>query len=369
MAGTSRSRARLFISLVLGAAYILVLGELFVRLFAPIAIMPRYVAATPYGVRGNAPSSHYWHFTPEVTVEYSINASGFRADREYPLARPDGICRIILYGDSYFMGYEAALSDSFAAQLETGLNDDGYPCEVINMAVSGLGHAEMLVALTENGLRYAPDAVIFSWHRTDVNDNVRADLFRYQNGSLTRHAESYLPAVAVREKLAKFPVYLWAAQYSQLYSAIRERGGRMAKNALVAIKSAESTPSSTSENPEPVAAAAPVGRALRLTSEILTAAADISNAAGAEFFLFEIPNRTDRTVFRPVDQRLEELLPPEISFVSPLEPLLEAAAPDTLIYYEEGAGHWTPLGNKIAARVALDALLRSGVLERFKSPQ
>jgi hypothetical protein len=112
-----RGKAGLVISLVLGAAYVLVLGEIFVRLFAPTAIMPRYVAATSYGVRGNAPSSHYWHFTPEVSVEYSINASGFRADREYPVAKPDGVCRVVLYGDSFFMGYEVDLSDSFAVRM------------------------------------------------------------------------------------------------------------------------------------------------------------------------------------------------------------------------------------------------------------
>jgi hypothetical protein len=237
------------------------------------------------------------------------------------------------------------------------------------MAVSGLGHAEMLVALAENGINYAPDVVMFSWHRGDFDDNVRADLYRLRAGKLERHADNYLPAVSIREQLSKFPVYLWASQYSQLYSALRERGAQIAKGALDSLRVTEAQEVAAPVITEAVRTEVQIDPALRLTSKILSAAADLSNSAGAEFFLYEIPDLVNRTTFRPVDPQLTELLEPEVNFVSPLEPLLEAAAPDTLIYFEKGARHWTPLGNRIAARVAFDALVQSGVLERYKNSQ
>ena len=70
--------------------YVLCLGEVFVRLFAPVAIMPRYITGTSYGVRGNIPGSRYKHFTGDVSVEYRINSAGFRSDVEYPLKKPEG---------------------------------------------------------------------------------------------------------------------------------------------------------------------------------------------------------------------------------------------------------------------------------------
>ena len=90
-------------------AYTLLFAEGFIRLFDPQAVMPRYITGTPWGVRGNIPHADYWHHTPEVDVEYRINGQGLRADRDYPLAKPPGVCRIAVFGDSFFFGLEADL--------------------------------------------------------------------------------------------------------------------------------------------------------------------------------------------------------------------------------------------------------------------
>src|SRR5262245_7700115 len=114
-----RSRIARRALVVLGlAAYTALFAEAFVRVASPQPIMPRYITGTPWGVRGNIPNAHYWHHTPEVDVEYRINAQGMRADHDFPLAKEQGTCRIALLGDSQFVGYELALADTVASQVE-----------------------------------------------------------------------------------------------------------------------------------------------------------------------------------------------------------------------------------------------------------
>jgi len=91
-------------------AYTAILAEGYFRLLDPQPLMPRYVTGTPWGVRGNIPNARYWNHTPEVDVEYRINGQGLRADRDYPLQKPAGTCRVAVFGDSFFFGIELDLS-------------------------------------------------------------------------------------------------------------------------------------------------------------------------------------------------------------------------------------------------------------------
>ena len=92
------------VSIVGLLAYTLAFSEFFIRLFAPQPIMPRYVTATPWGVRGNVPGAQYWQSSPEVHVQIRINQLGIRDDREFAYKKPTGTCRLALFGDSVFVG-------------------------------------------------------------------------------------------------------------------------------------------------------------------------------------------------------------------------------------------------------------------------
>jgi hypothetical protein len=183
------------------AAYALLFAELFLRIFAPQAIMPRYVTGTPWGVRGNIPNATYWHQTPEVTVQYRINSQGMRADRDYSVAKPEGTCRVAVYGDSFFVGYELPYSQTYAVRLEQELQAAGIHAEVLNFSVSGFGQAEMLRAHERFGRKFDPDVVLFEWHSTDPDDNVRSGLYRLEHGTVTPTNATYLPSIAVQDRL------------------------------------------------------------------------------------------------------------------------------------------------------------------------
>jgi hypothetical protein len=360
---------------LLGTVYVLCLAEVFVRVFAPAAVMPRFVQATPYGIRGNVPSMHYWHYTSDASVEFRINSAGMRDDHEYPLQKPPGRCRVALFGDSFFMGYEVNVEDSFAKLLEHQLQAAGYRCDVINFAVSGFGTAEELVALEKIGLQYSPDLVIFEWHRTDPDDNVRSQLYQLaQDGTLMRKNATYLPSLKLRGILDKVPLYRWAEQHSQLFSAIRERSAIMIKREIVRSRKNERNAEQAAieaAGQEDIGAArddagntvagtndtgAPKSGALRfpiaLSRALLIQADSVARDHNADFMVFEIPNVRDRVTFTSVAPGLEPSIP-GVSFASPLALFQAYARPDRLLYYEHGAGHWSPFGNQLAASYAV----------------
>jgi len=223
------ARLRLAGKIVFAAAYVLVAGELFMRILAPQAMLPRYVCATDYGIRGNEPDRSYWHTTPDYRLNIRTNAKGIRAHGEIPYEKPEGVKRIVLLGDSFGMGYGVDLEDTFSSRMVASLEDVGVRCELVNLSVSGFGTAEQLIALEEEGFRYKPDIVLVAWHRTDLEDNIRSNLYALEQGHLSRKSRVYLPAVTTRERLFRFAAYRWLAGSCHLYCCVRERAARLAK--------------------------------------------------------------------------------------------------------------------------------------------
>src|SRR5690348_699381 len=107
----SRGLARkIFLRLVwlaVGFAIALVLGEVLVTMVhGPTVRFPRRVVEAPWGLRYNEPNARYGHHSPDVEVEFRINAQGMRADRDFSYGKPVGVRRIVCLGDSFTAGYE-----------------------------------------------------------------------------------------------------------------------------------------------------------------------------------------------------------------------------------------------------------------------
>ncbi len=350
--------------LILALCYCLLFGEFFVRLFSPAPLLPRYVTAAPYGIRINVPHAHYWQTTPEVQVQLRINSQGIRSDLEYTYDKPKDQCRILLLGDSFFMGYEVDLTDSFAYLLEQKLNAEGVPCQVINLAVSGYGTAEMLIALEQEGLKYQPDLVIFQWHITDPDDNVRSALFRIKDGELVRLHSTYLPAVKLSDWLSQFTLYRWLIENCQLYAALRETAAARIKSFLASLRKrqGEAAISKTTAAESPNLPQA-TEYALRLSTRLLQEAKRISNAHQAQFCVLEIPDRLGRTKFRShITEFFTPQLRQELQILTPL-PMFEAtSSPALKLYYEKGHFHLTPEGNRLLTEYFGSELKKAGWL-------
>ncbi|MFQ5458022.1 MAG: SGNH/GDSL hydrolase family protein, partial [Myxococcota bacterium] len=106
-----------------------------------------------------------------------INSQGLRAD-EVPLAKPEGVFRILVLGDSVTFGENVTAAQSFSKQTEAILNQarPGKRVEVLNAGVRGYNTYQELILLKEVGLAYHPDLVVVCYV---VND---ADPFSNQAG-------------------------------------------------------------------------------------------------------------------------------------------------------------------------------------------
>jgi hypothetical protein len=94
------------------------------------------------------------------------NAAGMRGQREYPRERGPG-ARVVALGDSFTFGQCVGDDETFAARLEQRIA----PGEVLNLAVHGYGHDQMLLRLRRDGLPYRPDVVLLGFYNADVERN------------------------------------------------------------------------------------------------------------------------------------------------------------------------------------------------------
>lgn len=346
--------------------YILVFGEVFMRVMNPQALVPRFVTGAPDGIRANLPSTSFRQVTPEVDATITYNSKGMRATREYALARTPGQCRIALLGDSFFVGFESTYEDSFAAQLERVLRERGHDCEILNFAVSGFGTAEDLRVFASRVEPYKPDVLLVSWHRTDPADNRRSKLYSWDGTTLKPSARTYLPGVKISDTLMAFAPYRWAVEHSHFYNAAREWIGRTGKDLLLVLASpasaftpAKKTPRDDDDAvPEPTANdIARVDSRQSLDIALLEALDAQTRQAGGHMLLFEIPDFRTRTDIVSSLRVLHPSVYERIAVASPLASMKAQAGPDAKFYQEQGQSHWTPRGNRLAAETAANALL------------
>lgn len=354
------------------SAFVVLFAELFLRIYAPVPMLPRYIASAEYGVRMNMPNQRYAHTTPDYQITIQTNSKGIRSDFEIPYEKPPGIKRIVALGDSFLMGYGAHPDEMLLNVMVERLRERGQRVELVNLAVSGFGNAEELVALQAEGMRYHPDLVLIGWHDTDLDDNVRSGLFELHDGELVRAAESFLPAVKSREILFRSRVYRFLAGSSQLYNWFRDQVGEAVKTVLADLRDAQSSAAQAkqadlAEAPSALGAGKGEtdglgeahGYAERLTLAILQEIERVSREGGAKLVLIDIPVRLNRTTFRSAYPAM-----PGFDRFDVFEPLpLFEARKGELLYWEQSHGHFTPLGNRIVGEGTADLILERNLLE------
>ena len=350
------------------AVFVALIAELFLRIYAPVPMLPRYVSSAEYGVRMNTANQTYAHTTPDYRIVIRTNSKGIRSDVEIPYEKPRGKKRIVALGDSFLMGYGAHPEEMLLNVMIERLRAAGHDVELVNLAVSGFGNAEELVALEAEGMKYEPDLVLIGWHDTDLSDNVRSGLYQLKEGKLERAADTFLPAVKTREFLFKIPLYRFLAGNSQLYNWFRDKAGGAVKDALADFRDAKIEAAAKETGPDPAVAradaGAPVGAADErshaelLMLSILQRIEQVSRDGGAELAIIDIPVRLGRERFRsafPVGPGFDDL-----AVFAPL-PLFQARAGE-LLYWERSHSHFTPLGNRIVGEGAADLILERQLL-------
>jgi len=317
--------------------YIVLVSEAYIRIVQPTKIQPRYVVGAEYGVRMNKPSMTYYHTGEEYRVRFTINSKGIRADREIPYDKPASTYRIVAFGDSFGMGYEVGLEDAWLSVLERELNQAGHcNVEVVNLSVSGHGTAEELVTYLNEGDRYKPDLVLVEWHQTDLDDNLRSRLFTLEQGALVRANETYLPPIE-NEELLESQVYRLIAENSMFVAWARQSLSTRVQRIMAAtanqdLVQAEATPRDQTATE-------------RLSVALLDRFASEAKQRGAAFYVLDVPWWEDRVTFTSSFPEVPSI---SSNVYSPISDF--ALRRGEVLYWEDGFGHFTPLGNDIVGR-------------------
>jgi len=109
----------------------------------------------------------------EFVVPVQINALGLR-DTERAYAKPAGVFRVLVLGDSFVEAMHVPLQDTFPRLLESRLRTavGDMRVEVISAGVSGYGTASEVLYFEDEGKRFAPDLVVLAFYPgNDVKNN------------------------------------------------------------------------------------------------------------------------------------------------------------------------------------------------------
>lgn len=110
---------------------------------------------------------------PCYSTEVTTNSQGWRSP-EFTQAKPAGVLRVLVLGDSFMAGVQVDDNQTFARVLESRLRTSGIQrqVEVINLGVPSWGTDQEYVALREFGRALDPDLVVLAFYaQNDVSDN------------------------------------------------------------------------------------------------------------------------------------------------------------------------------------------------------
>ena len=135
----------------------------------------------PYFYRYDA--ARGWALNPGAQGEYTregraflrINRDGFRGP-DYPQAKPSGVIRVAVIGDSYVEAMQVAEDQTFTAVIGRALAGDpvirGKRIEALNFGIDGYGTAQELMTLRDEVWAYKPDIVVLAiFLGNDIRNN------------------------------------------------------------------------------------------------------------------------------------------------------------------------------------------------------
>jgi lysophospholipase L1-like esterase len=170
--------SRLLLLIAASTLTALLLGEVGLRLIGQSYYWAYAKRVDPQLGWRPPPDSQGWQRF-EGAALVSNNRLGFR-DRDHRRAKPEGVRRIVVLGDSFTEAVQVPLEQTWWQRLGEQLN--GHGCgehrlggpviEVLNFAVSGYSTAQSLIAWRHLARDFSPDLVILAFFvGNDLNEN------------------------------------------------------------------------------------------------------------------------------------------------------------------------------------------------------
>jgi hypothetical protein len=328
----------LFVGLLMAEALVLsTVGEQ--------AKFPRRVVGAPWGVRYNEPGAEYRHSSRDGTWYFKINKQGMRAEHDYPYEKPPGVQRIVVVGDSFAVGYEVDLSQTFAMVLERELAARNLNVQVLNAGVSGYSTAEAALYLERELIKYQPDVVVSSFYENDFGDNVRTDLFRLNGNTLTAAADSYVPAGGFGNFVNTSVVFNLLSERSNAFVLVKERLTLIVKRTMeMWNQRAVESPNQVQESDNRR------DYERRLLAAIVDRMYAFLHARNIALVILSIPEPDIRSeLIESFPSDLVDFTRPGLEFVSgkqAISPLEKTHA----LYNRFSMNHWTPIAHEAAGK-------------------
>jgi hypothetical protein len=325
---------------------------------------------------------------PEYTVDVAFNQAGYR-DVERTLAKPAGVRRVALLGDSFMEALQVAFDDTMARRLEQNLRARLHSpgVEVLNFGSAGFGTTCEYLTLQHRALAYHPDLVVLAFYSgNDVYDN-HPDLAVEPNQPfflLQPDGSLVLRPMVIRDN----PVKRWLRAHSRAYSWLRDSAKRLEHVRRLGIelgvlqkaatpderteKAASRHVSSIYRKPTPL-----IDAAWAATDAMLARMATELRAQGIPLLVAYIPtaeqfdaqagrdhlaalgggNLADFDFDAPW-RRMKALLESRgIPWVDLREASIRSGIPVSQLYFADD-GHWTAAGHRVAADALTEPVAR-----------
>src|SRR5882672_5326022 len=172
----------LSVGLVIGAIAVgVLLAEAGLRLFYPQQLGVWYQDREGLGLHWPGLVTRF----PQSSFPVAFNSAGLR-DREHAVAKPEGVFRVLVLGDSFMEALQVPFEESFPSVVEHELSQGtGRRVEVVNASVSGWGTDDELTYLTRYGMQWKPDLILVAMTlHNDISDNLGEQFHTIRNGEL-----------------------------------------------------------------------------------------------------------------------------------------------------------------------------------------
>ncbi|MFO0689660.1 MAG: SGNH/GDSL hydrolase family protein [Myxococcota bacterium] len=340
----------------------------------------------------------------EARQYVELNAEGAR-DVDHAVAKPPGVHRVVVLGDSYAAAYEVEQQQAFWAvagrELASCPATAGRRVEMINLSKRGFGTAEELLVWRKLGAKYAPDQVVLAFYTGNDFRNNSPELkasgrpyFRIEGDALVLD-ESYAADPAYQRWIG-WPGDLWYGlvrhvRLVQVVRHVRRQVKAMLETMEARRKAGEGGAGGEAGVDEAIYREpqdAAWQSAWSLSERLVEAMRDEVESTGAGFVFMTLSTAAqvhpDPSVRAATAKRVgaPDLLLPErrfeafartrgIRWISPIPELLaEAESSGECVHGFPGPwscqGHWNATGHRIAGEVLARALC--GALHEDPAP-